>query len=90
MKNEYRFCEVNKQLCYFHCWEHSATVVAPSLMIGGDPGGQLSCIVGIVETPDGFIKRVPIEDIRFCDEVHCGLAAMEKHLAKKEADTNAN
>lgn len=49
----------------FHCWEYNASVVWPSIMIGGHHGGQIAGICAIVEMEDGTVRRVLPEQIRF-------------------------
>lgn len=63
--SDLRKCSVNGKIGIFHCWEHYATVAAPSLMVGGHSGGQISQIFAIVEFPDGTVKRVEPYDVRF-------------------------
>lgn len=75
---ERRLCEVNGELGYFHCWEHYSTVVDPSPMIGGSPGGTVSYVNAIIETKDGVI-RVPATSVKFCDEENAILAGLEKN-----------
>lgn len=78
INNERRLCTVNDEPEYFHRWEHYSTVVEPSPMIGGAPGGTVSHVNAIVEIKDG-VMRVPITSIKFCDEENAFLAAYEKH-----------
>jgi hypothetical protein len=78
INNERRLCTVNDEPGYFHCWEHYSTVVDPSPMIGGSPGGTVSYVNAIVETKDGVI-RVPATSIKFCDEENAILAECEKN-----------
>lgn len=80
---ERRLCTVNGEIGYFHCWEHYATVVDESPMIGGHPAGQISGLYGIVEFEDR-VERVAPQLIRFCDEENSVLAAFNK--AHKEDD----
>lgn len=75
---ERRLCKANGELGYFHCWEHYSTVIEPSPMIGGAPGGTVSYVNAIVETKDGVI-RVPATSIKFCDEENAILAGCEKN-----------
>lgn len=67
----------------FHLWEQFSTVVPPSPMVGGPPGGTVSSVYGIVEFSDG-IKRVDPITIKFTDEDHAALCAYEKWLSEKE------
>lgn len=75
---ETRLCTVNGEYGYFHCWEHYSTVIDPSPLMGGHPGGTISYINGIVEFPDGSVRRVPLERIKFCDEQQMYLARIAK------------
>lgn len=72
MKNKLRMCLVTDKeislLCYFHCWEQNSRPV-PSDIIDEKPAGICSSVYGIVETPDGHIYRVPIEQIKFVDDI---------------------
>jgi hypothetical protein len=86
MKNSYRLCEVKGKICYFHGWEHKSRLVDASPMIGGHPGGLVEQHLAIVEYPDGCIHECYPDEVRFCDETHCFLSAMEEHYAKKEAN----
>lgn len=70
-----RLCEVNGELGYFHTWETWSNVVDASPLRGGHPGGQISQLYGIVEFVSG-VKRVDPAQIKFCDELHAGLAVM--------------
>lgn len=70
IKYEKRLCEVDEKLCYFHMWENYSQPVEASMLIGGAPAGIVSFVSGIVEYPDGSVKRVPIESIKFIDEIN--------------------
>ena len=80
---ELRFCTVNGEIGYFHCWEYYATVVDASPLRGGHPAGQISELRGIVEFEDR-VERVAPQLIRFCDEENAALSAFNK--ARKEND----
>ena len=80
---EKRDCIVDNQFCIFHCWEQWSDVVAPSPMIGGHPGGQMSMIYGIVEFPDGSVKRISPTNIKFCDEEHLNLYLSNDYQQRK-------
>ena len=82
---ERRLCEVNGATGYFHCWEHYATVVGASSMIGGHPGGQISEFYAIVEFEDR-VARIPVYQIRFCDEENAMLTAFNKAKKEKEKE----
>lgn len=66
--DQYRLCEVNGEIGYFHGWEVISDVISPSPMIGGHPGGQLSRAYGIVEFPDR-IEEVRPAQIKFRDGI---------------------
>lgn len=70
-----RPCEVDGEKATFHCWEQYSTIVEPSLLKGGHPGGQISQVFGIVEFKDGSIERVPPYKIKFI---------LDEDLMKKE------
>lgn len=75
-----RLCKVlsvEGQLGYFHCWEQYSTVIEPSPLIGGHPGGTISQVYGIVEFPDGIHKVIPT-DIVFCDDKNAELNTINK------------
>lgn len=67
---ELRPCKVNGKNALFHRWEQYETVVPPSNMRGGHPGGHLAEVCGIVEYETGFVARVKATDIRFLDGRH--------------------
>lgn len=85
LKYERRLCKVKSELGYFHCWEHFSEPVPAGLAIGSPPAGVISYVVGIVEFDDG-IRRVDPTEIKFCDEEHANLCALNKY--EKEHDTN--
>ncbi len=76
--NELRLCKVKSELGYFHCWEHFSKPVPAGLTVGSAPAGVISYISGIVEFDDG-IRRVDPTEIKFCDEEHANLCALNKH-----------
>lgn len=78
----YRLCEVKNKICYFHTWEHWSNVIDASNLIGGHPGGQISTVFGIVEFPDGTVKEVYPNEIRFVDDTHEKLIKTNKKEKK--------
>lgn len=82
---ELRLCKVKSELGYFHCWEHFSNPAPAGLTIGSPPAGVISYVVGIVEFEDG-IRRVDPTAIKFCDEEHANLCALNKY--EKERCTN--
>lgn len=77
MKNV-RLCKVKDKLGYFHCWEHYSNVIVPSPMIGGHPGGTISCVYAIIEFEDGVKRIKDISSIKFCDEDNAILSELNK------------
>lgn len=80
---QYRLCEVNGEIGYFHGWEAFFDVISPSLMIGGHPGGQLSRTYGIVEFPDR-IEEVTPSQIKFRDEISGELRNIAQYIKDVE------
>lgn len=85
LKYERRLCKVKSELGYFHCWEHFSKPVPAGLTIGSPPAGVIRYVLGIVEFEDG-IRRVDPTEIKFCDEEHTNLCALNKY--EKEHRTN--
>lgn len=80
VKKELRLCHVLGKVGYFHCWEHYSDVVPEvpeRLLCDGHPGGTISFVRALVEFPDGM-GYVDPEDLKFCDETHAYLCAMDK------------
>lgn len=63
----YRPCIVEGMQALFHRWEDVSKIVAPSLLKGGHPGGELRGTFAIVEMEDGSVRRVQPQDLRFTD-----------------------
>lgn len=59
--------EVEQHKALFHCWDHRSELCDASPMIGGHPGGQVSCTFAIVEYEDGTVHEVEPQNIRFVD-----------------------
>lgn len=76
-----RLCTVGDRIGYFHTWEHYSKPIEASILIGGAPTGVFSCILAIVEFPNG-VERVDPTLVRFCDENNSILRSMK--LDKKE------
>ncbi len=85
IRYETRLCKVKSELGYFHCWEHFSKPVPDGLTIGSPPADVISYVLGIVEFEDG-IRRVDPTEIKFCDEEHANLCALNKY--EKERCTN--
>lgn len=69
---ELRPCYVNvkkdkKQKALFHSWSFESSIVEPSLMIGGHPGGTVTCTMAIVELENGHVIITPPSSIQFLD-----------------------
>ena len=62
-----RSCNGDKMKALFHCWSIESDVVAPSLMIGGHPGGTIAYTRGLVELGNGEVISVIPERIQFLD-----------------------
>lgn len=87
IKQATRSCMVEGRPGNFHLWEQFSTVVPPSPMVGGAPGGVISNVYGIVEFSDG-VKRVDPINIEFTDEDHSYLSAYEKWLSKRDNNSD--
>ena len=72
-----RFCTVDGESGYFHCWEQYADVITPGLTIGSQQGGQFSRVYGIVEFADR-VERVEPFRIKFTDEENEFLSMMKE------------
>ena len=64
---ERRPCYVDDRKGVFHQWINRAEVVAPSMMVGGHPGGQLWEVFGLVEFEDGHMEEVYPMEVQFAD-----------------------
>ena len=58
---------IRKKKALFHCWSFESSVVEPSLMIGGHPGGTIACTMAIVELENGSVNVVAPASIQFLD-----------------------
>ncbi len=52
----------------FHQWENYSDVIAPSIAIGGHPGGQIGGTRALVELENGKIRYCDPLKIQFIDE----------------------
>lgn len=82
-KNRYRKCMVTiddkrkrrkqnddrkaEKAALFHGWVQIKQAVGPSIMLGGDSGGEVAATLGIVEYLDGTVEQVYPAYIRFVD-----------------------
>ena len=62
-----RPCKVDGEKALFHRWEDYATVIEPSPMVGGHPGGQLRETFAIVEMESGQVMEVKPTKVKFED-----------------------
>ena len=62
-----RPCMVDGEKALFHRWEDYATVIGPSPMVGGHPGGQLRETFAIVEMESGQVMEVKPTKVKFED-----------------------
>lgn len=62
-----RPCVVDGEKALFHRWEDYATVIEPSPMVGGHPGGQLRETFAIVEMESGKVMEVKPTKVKFED-----------------------
>ena len=62
-----RPCMVDGEKALFHRWEDYATVIEPSPMVGGHPGGQLRETFAIVEMESGQVMEVKPTKVKFED-----------------------
>lgn len=72
IKTELRPCYIHikknkKEKALFHGWSFESSVVEPSLMIGGHPGGTIACTMAIVELENGSVNVVTPASIQFLD-----------------------
>ena len=72
VQKELRPCYVyikknEKEKVLFHCWSFESSIVEPSLMIGGHPGGTVACTMAIVELENGRVIVTSPSSIRFLD-----------------------
>lgn len=64
---KHRLCRVRGKMAIFHRWTELATVVEPSPLIGGHPGGQTNITLAIVEYKNGKVEQVYPGEIKFMD-----------------------
>lgn len=62
-----RPCMVDGEKALFHRWEDYATILEPSPMVGGHPGGQLRETFAIVEMESGQVMEVKPTKVKFED-----------------------
>lgn len=63
----FRPCLANGKKAFFHKWIDVSSVVPPSPMVGGAPGGTVKQTYALVEYEDGTINRCYPEEIKFLD-----------------------
>lgn len=84
-----RNCMVDGRPGYFHCWEQYSQPIAPSLLVGGHPGGTVAQVYGIVEFTYG-IRRIQPYNIEFVDDLHDSLDAWEECLDERDKDGSSD
>lgn len=62
-----RPCLVGGKKHLFHRWSWRAWTIAPFPRVGGDPGGQGSVTMAIVEDENGQVHEVYPREVRFLD-----------------------
>ena len=67
-----------RPVSYTHLDVYKRQPVPAGLTIGSPPAGVISYVSGIVEFDDG-VRRVDPTEIKFCDEEHANLCALNKH-----------
>lgn len=78
-----RLCEVDDEFGYFHMWENYSRPIDASPLVVGAPAGVYSRVYGIVEFTTG-VRRVDPTKIKFCDEEHAALCAMQKYIKEND------
>ena len=73
-----RPCMVQGRKATFHRWADRAWVVGPSLLVGGDNGGQMWEVVAIVELDDGRVVEMPPKEITFYDNLEASHGKNQK------------
>ena len=63
-----RPCLVKGHKALFHRWSAKAWPVAPSMMVGGPPGGQMSMTLALVEYENGIVHEAYPYEIVFTDK----------------------
>ena len=76
----YRPCEADGKKALFHRWTDVCTVVEPSPMVGGAPGGQVQRTFGLVEYADGTVEQILPHIIVFCDNL------FKEYMFKEDSD----
>lgn len=79
---ETRLCRVDDRIGYFHTWEQFSLPVAASPLQGGPPAGVIAEVFAIVEFETG-IEKVHAYNVKFCDEIHADLVAINKEMRKE-------
>ena len=64
---KHRLCQARGREAIFHRWTELATVVEPSPLVGGHPGGQTNITLAIVEYKNGTVEQVYPGEIKFMD-----------------------
>lgn len=64
---KHRLCQARGREAIFHRWTELATVVEPSPLVSGHPGGQTNITLAIVEYKNGKVEQVYPGEIKFMD-----------------------
>lgn len=59
--------EAEEHIAFFHKWIEEKYPIVPSILAGGDSGGQYSHTYALVEYENGEVCKVEPEYIRFVD-----------------------
>ena len=62
----------SKTKALFHCWSFHSDIYAPSVMVGGHPGGTVARTAAIVELEDGSITLINPQSIKFVSGIFDG------------------
>ena len=62
-----RPCLIKDKKAVFHRWTEFSEVIAPSMLKGGTPGGEIKITLAIIEYEDGSVHRCYPEEIKFLD-----------------------
>ena len=68
MRKYLRTCRYKDENYLFHCFEKRSSVIPPSIMRGGHPGGEISRLFALIEDAEGHIFRVDPTEIVFTDD----------------------
>ena len=78
-----RPCIVEGRKALFHRMYTRYQIVAPSPMVGGPPGGQISFTLAVVEFEDGSVREVHASMVKFLD-TQCQMDEFEACYYKED------